>query len=461
MQIQAQTISFKSTASPMRKWLHDHPAAMQTMTCALAVFGIYSLIQHASLSSTFSGAGLLAASYVLHKTSSLLAPPTHDPKQHVFTPATCRGVTLYQKGDLPVLRIPRDVSPYNAGFGRGQLMAAQIAELLDRVRFSACIAGLPKTVNALCKRVFNGLDEEYKSEILGLVAGFNAAQSVKLTTDDVIYFHLLPEIRNLDFKAANTWAQEPMACTVVIDGDIETGPLAARTLDWTPLDVYGKLSLIEERETKQGVRWINHTFPLFLGSVTAMNHHGLAVAMNTARGLTDYPVNTPAVFYLRGLVENCTTFQEAKEYCSRLSPLGSFNLTVFNAQEAMSIHFYQGERGTHYVRKWSMMAPLITLNYRYGEKGVTNPTASNSEERFAEINNAYHRRNPEQPLEHFLKGLLHGSEVNNFRTISTAFIDPKNLKFEISFDNGYAGNRSLLLAPGLQGDSFFIWPGNN
>ncbi len=186
-----------------------------------------------------------------------------------------------------------------------------------------------------------------------------------------------------------------------------------------------------------------------------MNEHGLCVAMNVARGLTDYPEGMPAVFYLRKLLETCHSVKGekgAESFWKEHSPLGPVNLSVLDERHAASVHFFQREDRSHHVRWWHEGSELITLNFRYGEKGETNPTPSNSMERKIEISDYYQKlrdqgeydeTNPSQRL----KGVLHGLEVNNIRTVSTACMDPKNRIFETSFDNGYAADRPLLRIP--------------
>jgi hypothetical protein len=347
------------------------------------------------------------------------------------------------------------------------MMAAQIKELLEKNDFAFyTVRGLPRNIPYLIEKMKKVIPSEYITEMEGVVAGYNAKRETwkflkgkELSLESLIYFHLLPDVGHMDFKEGNNWLQrnqeDMMGCTVVIDGNEDTGPQAIRTVDWIPMDVYGKYALVELRETSDGLRFAGQSFPLFIGCLTAMNEHGLCVAMNVARGLTDYPEKIPAVFYLRKIIETCTSVKgekSAESFWQNNSPLGPFNLSILDEKNAAGVHFYQMENGTHHVRWWKEDAELVTLNFRYGEKGETNPTPTNSAERKIEIENYYKNLRKQDkyettPSSERLRSILKGPEVNNIRTASTAYFDPKNRVFETSFDNGYAADRPLLTIP--------------
>jgi len=40
-----------------------------------------------------------------------------------------------------------------------------------------------------------------------------------------------------------------------VDGTEETGPAVMRTVDWTPMDVYGTYAFVELRESETGIKW--------------------------------------------------------------------------------------------------------------------------------------------------------------------------------------------------------------
>lgn len=458
-----------STASPLKKWLCQNPVVLKTSILALGLLGLEKMAEGIKKNSIYhivSGITLLAIACALDKILPIFIPPAFNPNVKTFKPGECRGVTLSYEGDLPVLTISNKVSAHDAGYARGYLTAPQIKGMLEINNFAFfTLKGLPKNVPFLIEEMKKVIPKDYLSELEGLVEGYNKRRSEwvfikgpELTLDNLIYFHLLPDIGNLDFAAANNWVQRKeeheMGCSVIVDGNEGTGACAMRTLDWTSLGVYGTNSFVECRETTKGMRWIGQSFPLFIGTLTAMNDKGVCVAINTARGITDDPTRLPAAFYLRQLIENFSSVANVERYCLFHNPLGSFNLNVLDENEAKSIHFFQGENNSAFVRIWDQKKPLITLNYRYGEYGRANPNPppSNSEQRQYEIETYYEKLHRDGKFEGTsvasrLKGLRTGPEVNNIRTITTIYLCPKERKMDLSFGNGYAGDNPLLIAP--------------
>lgn len=460
----------RSPGYVLKKELHDHPYILKTMIAALAVFGfktVYEGLQNYSFHTISVGAVLVGSAYFLNKTLPIFIPPAHDPFTRVFKTDTCRGVSLTYKGNLPILTIPKEVSPHDAGYARGYMMAAQIKDLVEKNDFAFhTVSGLPRKIPNLIEKMKQIIPSEYLTEMKGVAAGYNAKRESwrflkgkELTLNDLIYFHLVPDLGHMDFQEADKWVarqlEYPMGCTVVVDGNEKSGPRAIRTVDWIPMDVYGKYSFVELRETADGVRSAGQSFPLFVGALTAMNDKGLFVAMNVARGLTDYPDKMPAVFYLRKMLETCASVKgekSAESFWQKNSPLGPFNLSVLDENDAAGIHFYQMEDRSHHIRWWKQGTELVTLNFRYGEKGETNATPTNSAERKAEIGDYYHKLRGNGNYEKMdsslrLKEVVQGPEVNNIRTITAAYVDPKNRIFEMSFDNGFAADQTLLRIP--------------
>lgn len=459
----------KSTGSPGRKWLHENPSVSKAAIASMALWGIGTALKgivNYSISRAAFGAVAFAGSLLLEKTFPFFIPPTHDPHNKAFIPSSCKGVSLTYEGNLPILIIPKNISPFDAGYARGYMMAAQIKELIGKNEIAFFFRWLPNKIPFLTEKMKQVIPSIYIEEMKGIAAGYNSKRETwkflkgkELTLDALIYFHLVPEIGHLDFKEANNWSQryqaDFMGCSVVIDGDAATGPKAIRTVDWIPMDVYGKYAFAELRETEEGVRIAGQSFPLFAGCLTAMNEHGLCVALNAARGITDYPVNMPAVFYLRQMIETCNAIkgdEGAENFWKTRSPLGAFNLSILDPDHAAGVHFYQGFDDTPYERWWQPDSQLITLNFRYGELGETNPTPTNSAERKYEIEQYYRTLRMQQKyynmsVESRLKPVLKGPEVNNIRTTSAAYMDPRKRMFETSFDNGYASDRPLMQIP--------------
>lgn len=448
---------------PVKKWLHNNPLVSKVCVLALAALGIKCAIdgiRYRSVPRIAFGAVLCGAAYLVVKLLPVFIPPTHGPSHHVFAEGSCKGVTLKYHGNLPVLTIPEGVTPLDAGYARGFMFAAMIKEMRDKNNFAfQTFKGLPKDIPHLVEKMKTVIPPEYLQEMVGLVIGYNDKSATwkylpgsDLTLDEIIYFHLLADIGSLDFEQADSWAKRQktpssFGCTAIVDGTVETGPVAMRTVDWFPLDIYGKYSMVEQRITSTGIHTVGQTFPLFVGGLTMMNQHGFSAAINVARGLTMYPENMPIVFYLRKMVETCTNVQEAEVFCCQKSPLGPANVTVLDPTSATSVHFYTNHDNSHCVRRWSPDNPLIVLNFQYGPQGPANDTATSSEDRLAEILRFYQRTDLPSDVEKKLEGVSQGHKVNRDRTISRAILNPKNRIFLTSFDNGYAGDRPLMAVP--------------
>lgn len=459
-------IEQKTTTAAVKKWLHEHPVVQNTANIALALWGCsscYAGIQNSSFYEVSLGCIAIGGAYLANKITPLFIPPTFNPCDKAFTPGVCREVTLTYDGNLPILCIPKETRPYDAGYARGYLMAAQIKELLVKTDFALhTVRGLPREIPNFIEQIKEKIPAEYLEEMEGLVAGYREKRATwkylpgkELTINYLIYLHLLPDIKQIPLEGGKSWIERQqedlMGCTVVIDNDPATGPRAIRTLDWIAMDIYGKYSLVELRETPEGLRYATQSFPFFVGTLTAMNEHGLCVALNAAKGWKDCPMGMPAVFYSRKMIETCTSVKRgnaAQTFWEEAYPLGPFNLSVLDEQHAAGVHFYQSENKGHRIRWWEGKE-LITLNFSY--EGGREKNANNSRERKNEIETSYQefrkggydRINSSERLRH----LLNGPEVNNSGTICCAYLDPEHRTFEISFDNGYAGSRQLVKIP--------------
>lgn len=486
-----------STASPTKKWLHNNPEVQKIASFALMFLGVVmadnelnnNQARPLSLYSILPLAGallLVAASLALHKFMPFFIPPTFNPAERAFKEqsircgAVCREgtssvyaekmITLKYVGNLPVFTVPKGVSHYNAGCAKGYMMAEQIRHLISQNDFAFhTLKGLPRDISNIIEKMNTVIPKNSFLEMEGIACGYNKKRrewqffkGKELTLEQLIYFHLLPEICHLNFGKENKQLEEEeeiVGCTVVVNGKSDREnritPHAIRTVDWLA-NLYGKYSFVEERVTENGVRYVGQSLPLFVGCLTAMNEYGLCVAMNVARGEESYLDRLPAVFYLKELIDCHSVSGKggAEAFWQEHLPMGPFNLSVLDEHDAAGVHFYQLEKGTKTnVRWWRLDQELVTLNYRYEEQGETNPTPTNSAQRKAEINEYFAKRrvtsteHPELNRGITLKGILKGDEVNNIRTITAAYMDPKTRRFQIAFDNGYAGDRPLLDVP--------------
>ncbi len=459
---------------PIFRWMHNHPRAVKSAEVAIFAFGTYlincGLNNYYSKGLSFAlGSTSMVVSSVAYKILDFFAPPTHELSHHVFEPATCEGASLVYQGDIPVLTITTDDS-FKAGYGHGFLLADQIYKIRETNSFVLHTLAREPRHTALIKSIETVkklLPQEYIDEINGLVKGYNEKRKhwryVKgspLTVEEIILLHLLPDKLHLELKEMENWLTResnesaektfskseyfPMGCTTVIDGNSLSGPVVGRNLDWSSLGIYGTYSLIVQRESKDGKKTIDLGFPSFLGTLTGMNHHGLCVAMNVCRGETDYIEGIPASFYNRVCLENNRSVEDVGEFIKSHRPLGPYHLSVTDKKDSMTVHFFQ-DKGKDFVRSWDKEEPLVTTNFRYGPKGRTRPTPTNSEKReetvakYFDDLKAIGGKEESDPVK-WIEKALSLPKVNSIRNIHSVVMHPESLTLKLSFDNGWAAS---------------------
>lgn len=115
-------------------------------------------------------------------------------------------------------------------------------------------------------------------------------------------------------------------------------------------------------------------------------------------------------------------------------------------------------QATHYpqtpfsIRKWLHNNPIVT-NATVAALGILGLRTLYSQRcfplrrRIRQQDEKIHCDPDLQDSRRRLHHVLHGPEVNNIRTVSAAYLDPKKRSFAIAFDNGYAADRPLLQIP--------------
>lgn len=490
----------KQVQTSLAKWMHDHPSAVKAAEMALACFGCASFFQGViSFSVPWTVGGILAfsAAYISHKALDVFIPSTFDATQHIFLQGQCDlenrmihnfnvgvssdSVNLDYYGDIPVLTVPYGSAPAANGRAHGFLLAEQICNFREKNAFAFhAIARLPypdDIPNAL-KKIKEFIPKEYLKEMKGIAKGYNNRRqegckirgsdakeepskalknSKPLTLDEVLFFNLLADMCHFEYNEMDKTAKhpildDPMGCTVLFDGNEQTGPYFGCTVDWRTLGIYANYSFILRRKTKSGLKIVETSFPMFVGTLTGMNSSGLSLAMNVCRGETDHINGMPAVFFNRRCLESCRSVEDVEKFVVDNTPLGPYHLSIADEYRAESIHLFQGEGKTHHIRRWDNKNPLITTNLRYTEQGAIRPTMTNSRERLNEldrffadlkINNLFHNRNPVIAVARALRL----PEVNNIRTLHTIHMHPKERKMLFATDNGWASSKGLKIIP--------------
>ena len=287
-----------------------------------------------------------------------------------------------------------------------------------------------------------------------------------MTIEDLILFHLMPD--SLHFSPKNIEAnlrgeqenrESPrilddvipvLGCTVVIDQDKDEGMTFGRNMDWPSFGIFGRYSLVINR------KYSDHRFstaeigmPGFVGTLTGMNQHGFALAMNVCSGTTDSIRGVPAAFFNRTCLETCQSVKEVEEKIEKDAPLGSYHLSTADGQGAKSFHFYQGsDEEQHVVREWQDGKPLITTNCKYtlDDRRIAHMHCSREREQiiqklFDEAEAQVQKDSLEKAK--LVEASLRLPDVNNSITTHTVVMYPQSMKMKACFDNLYSAKPRL------------------
>ena len=448
-------------------WIHKHPTTVKVAQVAGVVLGagmmapavlgvaffetssVVALAAVGSFLAPSSVAGLLALDYIIS--------PHHDMKNHVYKPGQCEGGKLYYEGDVPILSLESD-NPFIAGKAHGYLCGEAISHVAKRFDLMLHeVGGSPRAdslPNTLAK-IRQTIPDKYLREIEGVVEGYNkwAGEqywwqfSKKLTLDDALLIHLMPEGTHFDPGFFEKWvASEPsrrqaVACTATIDRDPRKELEFARNMDWPSFGIAGTYSLVINRRYSNGLQnTVEVGVPGFIGTLTGMNRQGLSVAMNVSSGWTKRINGMPAVFYNRACLETCRNVTDVDSFVHRQSPLGPYHLTAADQNKGQSFHFYQSITRGHVVRRWRKNHPLTTLNFHYSPK-PSRPVFY-CEERQQNLDRFFQQRR-NRPLEEALSLPF----VNNWLTTHRVVMEPKSRTLRVAFDNAFAGHAPLHSVP--------------
>jgi hypothetical protein len=448
-------------------WIHKHPTTTKIAKVAALILGgglLASLPFTAPILGTgivvslaITGVLLTLASSVALFSLDIIIPPHHDMKNHVYKPGQCDGGRLYYEGDLPILSLDSD-DPFRAGKAHGYLCGDAINRVSKRLGLVMHTLArqprsdrLPNTLAGLRQVI----PHEYFREMEGLVEGYNKwAQEQpwwqfpkKLTLDDVLLLHLIPDSLHFQAGAFERGLTEvssgelAVACSAIVDRDPQNGFVFARNMDWPSFGLVGAYSLIINRKHTNGYQsTVEVGVPGFVGTLTGMNSQGLSLAMNVCSGNTQVMTGMPASLYNRACLERCRTIIDVESFIHNQLPLGAYHLTVTDRERAESIHFFQSHEDTHLIRPWEENRPLSTLNFRYNPQ--PNCPMHNDAERHQLLNEFFqHRGN--RPLEDILALPF----FNNWITTHRVVMEPQRGRFRVAFDNAFAGNAPLHEVP--------------
>jgi hypothetical protein len=471
----------EATCCPITGWMHDNPEDVKIAQFAALFFGALALV---TLPITFSASVTLGVFMIAAGALSLLASLAswvflnyvtcahNDMSVHVFTEGECEAGRLYYRGDVPVLELKGD-TPEKNGWAHGFLLGKEINELYDNMELALHTilqqpqaSALPKTLAAMR----NKIPHTYQLELNGLAHGFNAWAEKnnaerRLTSDDFLLIHLLPDSKhfqpyeheinpNLNYCIFPAFTDA--ACTTILHKDERDEVVFARNMDWCPFGQAGAKSLVIvwkttfswNGDTRLDTQIAALTLPGMVGVISGWNQQKLCLAMNVCPGTTQKVRGMPAVFLNRVLLESAPEVQKVNEQLLNnffLQPLGPYHVTLASSDGAAEcISYYQGEEGSHLIRKMPDEKPLFTVNWCYPE---CEGGYFNSQERTELLGRYFEgatREIPEEELEKqklIRQALRIRPYVNSFITMHSLLFLPQSDSVELSWDNGYAASQ--------------------
>ncbi|MCB1136848.1 MAG: hypothetical protein KDK78_11315 [Chlamydiia bacterium] len=399
----------------------------------------------------------------------ILFPQRHDKACRAYPTTTSPVGSLKWSGDVPILSI--DMSrPYEAGHFHGTTLSEGLREIRSTIQFALKTLAredghecYPKTI----EQIIQQLPDEIMEELRGIVDGYNSAipkgllvQEPALTVEELILLHLHPDRVHFSPKVSeglmdpesfhgNERPYGGIACTTIIDGDEETGPIVGRNLDWQTFGITGKWSVLINRvNPATGTATMEASIPGFVGVLSGINRHGLNLSMNVAFGVTRSLRGLPAVFFNRIALDSCTSVGEVVELAKRSPPLGPYHLTLADKEAGASLSFYQNDGNTHTLRAWQPKQALVTTNCNYHPVLGNHMHRRWSQERQSAAEQLHDRKVRDmspQMLDYnvyaqIVRKALALPLINNQRTTHSIIFHPKRGNLEVGFDNCFAGS---------------------
>ncbi len=397
----------------------------------------------------------------------------------VASTLTCVGGNLSYEGKTPVLTLTAE-SPEAAGYAHGYLLADTINQLIRAVTSDILSTvelpfGMKPDWSTLSTfldqhkltQLWNQIPKGYQKEIDGVINGFNkrleegAFEGQKLTRNEVVLFHLLPDKQHFDVfdqlatvRGAITGVvsgifKKIFGCTTVIGGNKETGPIFGRNLDWPSYGCLGDASMIVKRRSFQtGKQIVELSFAGFIGTLTGMNEDGLCLAMNVCDGETKKIKGVLAAFYNREILETCATAAKVAEFISEKKPLGPYHLTVADPEKAATHHLMQGDQKEHLSREKVDAKVLEAANCRYqvkqkGKNAVPIEDEYESKERRVELAKHFKRAANESHSHESVETALQLPYLNVDETVHSVVMHPKEMRMQFAFANAMAASEPM------------------
>lgn len=451
----------------------SHPTITRVSLTALAIFSSPVLLPTLAISSVvlfgrgvyFGYSALETIKKVIGLYSAIIdiiAPYKHDMTNHAFKEGTYGNATLTYEGDVPVLTLKQykdcEHPGKHLGFDYGYLLGVPLQQFLAKWdSFLWVVFPSPAKLKKLCENLKKTIPPQYLDEMRGVVKGYNTKMKElgskdRITLDKLLIFHLVPDMLHskpgvLEEKlsgkhkkdAAELSLMPGFGCTTILDYNKDGEVVFGRNMDWPSLSVTGTYAYLIRRQ--HGDKTILEIgTPGLVGTSTALNSKGLAIAMNVCEGETQNLQGIPACIFNRMCIEQCNSVDEVETFVQQHNPLGPFHLTSADRQKAEAFHFYQGDNNTHVKRPLIQGKPVVTTNCRYTQNGNQYSHYFASKERHANIKQCYDRSQGKEWVQEALSLPI----VNNVETVHHVVMSPGTGKMSVKFNNAFAGNDPIM-----------------
>ncbi len=480
----------------------DHPVATKVATIAVSSLTVLATIRSPELLIRAAGMALLGTSLASFKILEATFGFSWDmTKSRGYEEIASSSFALQvqghhvkgrsdltYRGDVPVYSVQAQDN-FGCGYIQGLQLAPKICVCVEKMKglysFARRATRLPVWPgdDALFVPIRKVMQETHLTEIDGLVAGYNqwavAQGKETLTANEILLFHLLPELHHFNPFRMQDAGDEPVAetvqelvglgCTTAVSRASDGTVIFGRNLDWLSHNFAGELSLLVRRTVGSNPTLLEFTLPLCLGVVTGMTDK-LSISMNISPGKTRSYRGMPAVFVNRLFLEKCSSVQDVLDLSNaRIQALGPYHMTVADARTGGCLHWYQ-DVGTGLTSHLYEGLDPVVLGDRIRRVGrtttdrivVANRGFKVEGEKITPLN--YHdsdqrRENVAGLIDHArshggvdlttMMKAMKAPLVNNCETVQHALMVPAKKTMHVAFDNLYAGDREMQEVSGL------------
>jgi hypothetical protein len=234
-----------------------------------------------------------------------------------------RGGELLEKGGLRIARL--NGSPESLGHQHGALLKKETRAMVRRILYGAAI---PATV-ARRQWFFGSLTDAWQRTSPHIaphhIVEMDAlAQSSGLHPGEIRLTQTFPELFHCSGFA--------LFGEATADGAM----LHGRILDYMTNAGLQQRAVVFAITPEDGYRWVNVGFAGFLGTVTAMNEHGLAVGEMGGASPGDWD-GKPMSFLLREMMETCKTVDEAVAFLERTPRTCEFYYVISSGPDRQAV----------------------------------------------------------------------------------------------------------------------------